>query len=115
MIYLLVVIHGEGNLRMLRISKSSSAAVADGLPPKHQVGPEPRIRQKGLPHLEAISTLKGHMLDWDVLVRRPKTGPVPRLTRDPGVCRLGPLQARAPLLTGLEPRREGKDEVLREP
>lgn len=69
---------------------------------------------EGQPHLEAISALKGHMLDWDVLVRRPKTGPVPKLTCDPRVCRLGPLQAQAPLLTGLEPRRGGKDEVLRE-
>lgn len=78
------------------------------------MGPEPRIREKGRPHLEAISASKGHVLNWDVLVRRPKTGPVPKLTRDPGVRRLGPLQAGAPLLTGLEPHRGGKDEVLRE-
>ena len=78
------------------------------------MGPEPQIRERGQPHLEAISASKGHVLDWDVLVRRPKTGPVPKLTRDPRARRLGPLQAREALLTGLEPRRGGKDEVLRE-
>lgn len=71
---------------MLKISKNISAAATDVLLPMQSWPQQAAITLKCQPHLEAISTLKEHVLmNGDVLVKTLITGRMPKLTFDPEV------------------------------